>query len=164
MIALAGLAGRTQAIARAPPASNPSIAVTANGHAGGLYSAHGRALAELPAYSRQRFEYAVRARRHLDIPSIQRDQRRTMADRDDRRVRQDLAQHAVDFRFQLLVERRCRLIEEQPIRLVENSPRDRQTLLLASCAMTFSLIAKIAAAIQAAVAEEREYPAAHSAG
>jgi hypothetical protein len=82
-------------------------------------------LPSFPAYSRQRFEYAVRARRHLDIPSMQRDQRRTMADRDDRRVRQDLAQHAVDFRFQLLVERRCRLIEEQPIRLVENSPRDR---------------------------------------
>ena len=89
-------------------------------------------LPSFPAYSRQRFEYAVRARRHLDIPSMQRDQRRTMADRDDRRVRQDRAQHAVDFRFQLLVERRCRLIEEQPIRLVENSPRDRQTLLLAT--------------------------------
>jgi len=85
-----------------------------------------------PAYSRQRFENAVRTRRHLDIPLMQRHQRRTMADRDNRRVRQDLAQHAVDFRFQLLVERRCRLIEKQPIRLVENSPRDRQTLLLAT--------------------------------
>jgi hypothetical protein len=63
-------------------------------------------LPSFPAYSRQRFEYAVRARRHLDIPSMQRHQRGTMTDRDDRRVRQDLAQHAVDFRFQLLVERR----------------------------------------------------------
>ena len=68
-------------------------------------------LPSFPAYSRQRFEYAVRARRHLDIPLMQRHQRRTMADRDDRRVRQDPAQHAVDFRFQPLVERRCRLIE-----------------------------------------------------
>ena len=55
-----------------------------------------------------------------------------MPDGDDGRVRQNLAQHAVDFRFQLLVKRRCRLIEEQPIRLIENSPRDSQTLLLAA--------------------------------
>jgi hypothetical protein len=66
------------------------------------------------------------------MPSLQCNQRRAMPDRDDGRVRQNLAQHAADFRFQLLVKRRCRLIEEQPIRLVENSPRDSQTLLLAA--------------------------------
>ena len=56
----------------------------------------------------------------------------TMPDGDDSRVRQNLAQRAIDFRFQLLVKRRCRLIEEQPIRLVENSTRNSQPLLLAA--------------------------------
>src|SRR6516165_12416516 len=37
------------AIAGAPLANNPSIMVTANGHAGGLYAVHGRARAELPS-------------------------------------------------------------------------------------------------------------------
>jgi hypothetical protein len=55
-----------------------------------------------------------------------------MPDGDDGRVRQNLPQHTVDFRFQFLVKCRCRLIEEQPIRLVENRPRDGQTLLLAA--------------------------------
>ena len=40
-----------------------------------LHQRYMRLMAELlpsfPAYSRQRFEYAVRARRHLDIPSMQ---------------------------------------------------------------------------------------------
>jgi competence transcription factor ComK len=60
-------------------------------------------------------------RRHLDMPSMQRYQRGAMPDEDDGRIRQNLAQRAVDFRFQLLVKRRCRLIEKQPIGSVENS-------------------------------------------
>jgi hypothetical protein len=63
---------------------------------------------------------------------MQCNQRRAVPDRDDGRVWQNLGQHAVDFRFQLLVKRRCRLIQEQPIRLVKNSPRYSQPLLLAA--------------------------------
>jgi hypothetical protein len=85
-------------------------------------------LPRTPPDPRRRFEYATRTRFHLDMPLMQRNQRRAMADRDDGRIWQNLAQHTVDFRFQLLVKRRCCLIEEQPIRLVENGPRDRQTL------------------------------------
>ena len=66
------------------------------------------------------------------MPSMQCNQRGAVADGDDGRIRQNLAKHAVDFGFQLLVKRRRRLIKEQPIRLVENSPRDSQTLLLAA--------------------------------
>jgi hypothetical protein len=69
---------------------------------------------------------------HFDMSSMQRNQRGTMPDGDDRPVRKNSARHAADFRFHLLVKRRCRFIKEQPIRLVENSPRDRQTLLLAA--------------------------------
>src|SRR5580693_8058938 len=81
---------------------------------------------------RRRLEYTTLTRLHLDIPSMQCNQRGAMPDGNDGHARQNLAQHAVDFRFQLLVKRRCRLIEKQPIRLVENSPRDSQTLLLAA--------------------------------
>ena len=62
---------------------------------------------------RRRLEYTILTRLHLDIPSMQSEQRGAMPDGDDGHVRQNCAQHAVDFRFQLFVKRRCRLIEEQ---------------------------------------------------
>src|SRR5215469_14319718 len=77
----------------------------------------------------RRLEYTTLIQLHFDMSSMQCNQRGAMPDRDDGRVRQNLGENMVDFRFQLLVKRRCRLIEKQPIWLLKNSPRNSQTLL-----------------------------------
>ena len=49
-------------------------------------------------------------RHHLEMPSMQCNQRGAMPDGNDRRVRQNLDQHSVDFGFELFVKGRRRLI------------------------------------------------------
>jgi hypothetical protein len=50
-----------------------------------------RACERCRSHPRCRLEYAALARLHLDMPSVQRNQRRAMPDRDDGRVWQNLA-------------------------------------------------------------------------
>ena len=56
-------------------------------------------------------------------------QGRAVADRDDRRVRQLLADDLVDLRLGPLVEGGRGLVEKQPVRLREERPRDGEALL-----------------------------------
>jgi len=93
------------------PVEEPTV--TTDGYAKSM-AAH---LPRIPPPIRRRLEYTALIELHLDIPSMQCDQRGAMPDGDDGRVRQNLARHAVDLRFQRLVKRRRHLTEEQPIRL-----------------------------------------------
>ena len=86
-------------------------------------------LPRIPPPIRRRLEYTALIELHLDMPSMQCDQRGAMPDGDDGRVRQNLARHAVDLRFQRLVKHRRHLTEEQPIRL-SRIARDSQTVPL----------------------------------
>ena len=69
---------------------------------------------------------------HFDAPLVESVERRPVADRDERRLRQFAGDRAIDLRLARFVQRRGRLIEEQPVRRSEQRARDRKPLLLAA--------------------------------
>ena len=89
----------------------------ANSHDGRLCEIHGCALAEdpTPNSASARIYRPDRAPSRYTVDAVR--SAWGDADGDDGRVRQNLARHAVDLRFQRLVKRRRHLTEEQPIRL-----------------------------------------------
>src|SRR5215813_2177081 len=68
---------------------------------------------------------------NIDSPIMQRLERRSVTDRNDRRAWQALSQQSVDYMLGGFVERSCGLIKKQPVRLEENASNHHQALLFA---------------------------------
>src|SRR5262249_34026078 len=79
-----------------------------------------------------------------------------MADAEDRRLRQPLAQQSIETRFGRLVERRGRLVEKEPLGLLDQGAREGNTLLLARGELKRPVRALVQASAELAEADHLE--------